>query len=500
MRIRVVNSFTSASASSEPIVMLRRDNWDDFGFKTLFHADYVPPRGEPVELGLVKILKAGQVGGSTQFDRPAFPALDETYCSLGQDIEYYEKLASLPAILSDAYLIAMRDAAVDDRIAREFEKEDGWTTSLTRFGQAEHTLATARALFDDKTEEGGVATLTHQSREQGITIKFDFDDKGALPGRSKVLIGYNGVGKTRLLAEIARDISRVGRGTTDPKTQGSRAFSSVVAVSYSAFDHFELPLIHDASPIDLDLEDASTTTRFGYTYCGLRQVHGDPSSTRLKSINELDDELVSAFAMACRRNPVLLAEVMGTIQADPSFGRSGIQLSDWVTFQWIPDEYPARLSSGQKIVMNILAQLAAHLRRRSLVLLDEPETHLHPPLLAALLRGVHQLLDAFDSFAIIATHSPVVLQEFAANDVQVVERFGDIVRATSPRLETFAAGLGELTTEAFGLDNSVSGHRGVIRDLVSRMGVDDFEELFPNGPSSQARALALRMSRELEQG
>jgi predicted ATP-dependent endonuclease of OLD family len=39
-----------------------------------------------------------------------------------------------------------------------------------------------------------------------------------------------------------------------------------------------------------------------------------------------------------------------------------------------------------------VTQLAAHLRTRSLVLIDEPETHLHPPLVAALLRAIQALL------------------------------------------------------------------------------------------------------------
>lgn len=79
-----------------------------------------------------------------------------------------------------------------------------------------------------------------------------------------------------------------------------------------------------------------------------------------------------------------------------------------------------------------------------------------------------------------------------AKDVQVIERFGTIVRAVSPQLETFGAGLGELTHEAFGLDNSVSDYRTVIRELAKKLSLDELEELFPLGLSSQARALALR--------
>lgn len=83
-----------------------------------------------------------------------------------------------------------------------------------------------------------------------------------------------------------------------------------------------------------------------------------------------------------------------------------------------------------------------------------------------------------------------------AKDVQVIERFGTAVRTANPQLETFGAGLGELTHEAFGLDNTVSDYRAMIRELAAEMSLDELEALFPFGLSSQARALAIRAQRE----
>lgn len=45
------------------------------------------------------------------------------------------------------------------------------------------------------------------------------------------------------------------------------------------------------------------------------------------------------------------------------------------------------------------------------MLIDEPEGHLHPPLLSAFVRALSELLVNRNGVAIIATHSPVVLQE-----------------------------------------------------------------------------------------
>ncbi|MBR7191636.1 AAA family ATPase [Gordonia sp. SCSIO 19800] len=488
MKIRVVDRFDNPpSRYFETLVVLRRDNWDDFGFKTLFDAEVLIPGQESVELGSVKILRAGMDGGPTPFDSPQFTALDERYCSLGQDIEYYEKLLLLPERERAQFLKFMRDAATDLSIVAAFRGEEGWQNSILRFGQAEHTLRAARSLFGGPSPTVGRSGLVHSSSDLQTEVRFDFDDTGPLPGRCKVLIGYNGVGKTRLLAEIARETSKVGNGDPVPSSTPQSTFGAVIAVSYSAFDTFELPLVAD--------KDRASTTSFGYTYCGLRRLENGKASLQLKSIPEIDSELTSAFSLACSRDVHALERALADIDSDPSFGRVGLNLSDWVQVGVIPENIVSRLSAGQKIVANIVVQLAAHLRRRSLVLIDEPETHLHPPLLASLLRGIQRLLEAFDSYLIVATHSPVVLQEVPAKDVQVIERFGGGIRAVGPQLETFGAGLGELTNEAFGLDNSVSDYRAVIRELAQGMSIDAIEELFPLGMASQARALAMRAMR-----
>ncbi|WP_323959511.1 AAA family ATPase [Arthrobacter sp. JZ12] len=493
MKFRVIDGFGAVSKPPhETLVLLRRNSWDDFTFKTSFEAELLRPVGDPVDLGLVKILRAGQRTGPTTFEANEFEALGSDYCSLGQDIEFYEKLTALAEEERVVFLRSIRDAATDKEIAATFEGEEGWNKSLLRFGQAEHTLASASSLFDGTEPSEGIMFFTHRSRELDAEIRFDFDDSDVLPGRCKVLIGYNGVGKTRLLADLARATSKVGQS---PENHGGSEslFSAVLAVSYSAFDTFELPPSagHTFNGGG-DADHQPVTTYFGYTYCGLRRLENGQASSQLKSIHELTIELSDAFRLACSRDASALNQALRDLELDPSFGRSGLSLSKWVTVGELPDEELGMLSAGQKIVINIIVQLGAHLRNRSLVLIDEPETHLHPSLLAALLRGTQKLLDGFDSFAIIATHSPVVLQEVPAKDVQVIERFGSTIRAVDPQLETFGAGLGELTHEAFGLDNSVSDYRTVIRELAQKLSHDELEQLFPLGLSSQARALALR--------
>lgn len=110
-----------------------------------------------------------------------------------------------------------------------------------------------------------------------------------------------------------------------------------------------------------------------------------------------------------------------------------------------------RLSSGHKIVLLTITRLVETVEERSLVLIDEPETHLHPPLLSAFVRSLSGLLINRNGVAIIATHSPVVLQEVPRSCVWKVRRSGRVTEVERPEIETFGENVGILTREVFGL-------------------------------------------------
>jgi predicted ATP-binding protein involved in virulence len=155
----------------------------------------------------------------------------------------------------------------------------------------------------------------------------------------------------------------------------------------------------------------------------------------------------------------------------------------------------AALSAGHKIVLNIVVQLCAFMQPRSLVLFDEPELHLHPPLVAALLRAVGVTLERYNSFAIVATHSPVVVQEVPSANVTVLTRYFDELQVEQPQSETFAENVGLLTRRIFSLDSSATDYEGILRRLVEKRTLDEIEALFPNGLSSQGRAIVLSLQR-----
>ncbi len=126
-----------------------------------------------------------------------------------------------------------------------------------------------------------------------------------------------------------------------------------------------------------------------------------------------------------------------------------------------------KLSSGHKIVLLTLTKLIEKTEERSLILLDEPESHLHPPLLSSFIRALSELLTNRNGAAIIATHSPVILQEVPKSCVWKLRRTGNNTLAERLEIESFGENVGILTNEVFRLEVSDSGFHKLLQELVN---------------------------------
>lgn len=127
---------------------------------------------------------------------------------------------------------------------------------------------------------------------------------------------------------------------------------------------------------------------------------------------------------------------------------------------------------------------------RTLVVLDEPENHLHPPLLSAFIRAISQLLIDQNGVAIIATHSPVILQEVPRSCVWKINRSGTEVAVSRLQIESFGATIGALTHEVFGLEVNKSGfHKMLIDEVESGKGFQEVVSKFNEELGDEALAL-----------
>jgi ABC-type branched-subunit amino acid transport system ATPase component len=332
-----------------------------------------------------------------------------------------------------------------------------------------------------------------------------------LPNRINALIGYNGTGKTRLLSNLAVVASGYGYGSKADVLDNAAGrfvgiappFKTVVVLSYSAFDTFVIPGRTEGEKERLQ----ESGEIFGYVYCGLRELSDDDASNgeqayRLRTPAEIEAEFVLALERVRRADrQENLLEVLKPLLRDPSFQRIG--LTQFFT-NYEDDELGQLfrgLSSGHKVVLKIITELTAHISgsEPTLVLIDEPETHLHPPLLAAFLKSVRACLEAFDGYAIIATHSPVVLQETPAKYVQVLRRVADQNHVVAPSVETFAESIGVITQEVFNLGDGSTDWHETLRALARRDTLEEIERAFGRKLGFAARSYVLSIRDEIEE-
>jgi predicted ATP-dependent endonuclease of OLD family len=159
------------------------------------------------------------------------------------------------------------------------------------------------------------------------------------------------------------------------------------------------------------------------------------------------------------------------------------------------------MSSGHAIAILTITQLVAKVEEKSLVLIDEPESHLHPPLLSALIRSISQLLYKQNGVAIIATHSPVVLQEIPKSCVWKLYRERISSEKLRPEIETFGENVGTLTREVFRLEVEKSGfHTLLVECVASGQTYEEILQRFGGSLGFEAKGIlrAMTINRDLD--
>ncbi len=80
------------------------------------------------------------------------------------------------------------------------------------------------------------------------------------------------------------------------------------------------------------------------------------------------------------------------------------------------------VSAGYLQMLVLLTALFSEGRdRASLVMFDEPETSLHPHAIAVLARAIEEAAEQWQKQVMVATHSPVLMSQFAPENVVIVE-------------------------------------------------------------------------------
>lgn len=471
IKFLITNRFGNVPKGTRNTVVLTWDDWNDYIYYTSFGLVFINKNEIKKRIGSVRIAYYGQKTGSEQKllkigDK--FENLPDNYFSLGTDDTYYENLNNLGDEVRERVLNGLNDIAKHEEIYSRAIKEDVTLKSLLR------DISGTTVINQFRRIASGGARLTDYSfryyfprdkvKIDPPAIDFSVIAEHNPPTNIHIIIGRNGVGKSHLLNGM---IDSILNNSSSGELNGifefnslvsNEKFSNVICVTYSAFDEF---LFHSKQGNE----------EIKYHYIGLKSLEkikkdvARPNST----VNFADEFTSSIGSLISSSRKSRWKDVIKHLYSDPIFKDENfvelIDTYDPSSLGRIQKRFD-KLSSGHKIILLTLTRLVELLQDKSLVFFDEPETHLHPPLLSSFIRALSKLLTNRNAVCIMTTHSPIVLQEVPKSSVFKLTRHGSAAKFERIGLETFGENVGILTNDVFGLEVTESGFYNVLKDIV----------------------------------
>lgn len=440
----------------ECFMLTFNNRWNDYSFCTWFRLYY--KKGDKIDsIGQLKIMKR-EVKDTSEVLPDKFYRLDTDYCSLGCNLEYYSNMYRLFRDKAYVYLGELRDAALYGHIQEQFEKSSLFTSSLLRTNAAERALREGRFYVYGRNMEQAYSFVYHydprydKEKESPVDINFDFKYECEPYRRVIGLIGENGVGKSTLLNDIVKSFISKDKSAF---LSLPPIMSKIMVMSFSPFDKF--PPV----PTDYTVE---------YHYCGL-----------LKNESELysQEEQIATF----KRN---LARIIKRGSADHlrrKWRRIMTAVIDKDTIDDFfddndnlknknIDDFCQNMSSGESIYVYSLTEILANIRYDTLLLFDEPEQHLHPHAITVLMKAIYDVLEEFESYAIIATHSPLIVREMVSDNVYTLERDEKTLNIAKIGIECFGEDVSVLSDVIFKNISDVKKYERFVETVAKKCHYD----------------------------
>ncbi|AMA68212.1 TPA: AAA family ATPase [Streptococcus pyogenes] len=453
---------------------LVHSNWDDwFKYETTY-LFYIKKNNQTTNVGSIKIGQFSMVEGQRVPNLPEeFDSLTDDFFSVATDESFYYEINRLESEKREYILTALKDVAFDNDLYHKAVKTDVFNVSLTRDLLPQVIVNKYRRLANGNTKLSNYDFSFKMS--DACTLNFKVSPTEFPASNIHAIIGRNGVGKSYLLTEMVESaIQNDGRFSFNTEFDDN-FFSNIISVNFSSFENKKLfEENHEASK--------------GYLYYHLSNRTTAKESKNYKLYKEEDGEIVEyvpegwdavfieSVSTALRKKPKLWRDCIKILYSDPIFSQIGIdtlvetfqQEDDIRKFYKEAYKIFRGLSSGHKIVILTITKLVEMVSEKTLVILDEPELHLHPPLLSSFIRSLSQLLIKANGVAILATHSPIILQEVQKECVYKLSRemSTDFMQAVRPSNETFAEDIGSLTFDIFELEAIESGFYTLINQIV----------------------------------
>lgn len=415
-------------------VLTHNNRWNDYSYKTRYKLYYVKD-SEIYEVGQVKIMKRGVIDTSKVLPSQ-FIVLDVNFCSLGCTPQYYHKMRTL--LGSDAYTVLgqLRDSAFYESVFKSFENDNVFKISLLRDSNAEKARQEGRYYVSGRNMEDAYSfSYRYELPYHGEDVVIDFNYKYSGQDYERIigLIGENGVGKTTLIKKILKSLVT----NDNANFVGLRPlFSSVLMISYSPFDYYQI-------------DTAGQPFLINYEYSGLMK-----GEERMFTTKEQVDILVKNIQIIYNRRRNYYTRwkaLVGMVMPISQFFTILVERDEDI---YIDSKkllgLCQRTSSGETMFLYSISAIMAKIRSDSLIIMDEPEQHLHPRAVTALMHSIYKVLELYNSYALISTHSPYVIRELVSPNVHIFKRYENGLSVKRIGIESFGEDVSVLSDMVFG--------------------------------------------------
>lgn len=483
--------------TSTPCVLMEHDSWNDYHYNSLYRVTFFEGNEKFIELGHIKLLdcnakvwedKDHNVSGYSiveSLEGELIKLDKKRYYTLGVSVDYYHRLKTFLPTHYKEILEGLNDIPYKNIKPSFFiehpSKGVNWIfiNSLMRDSEAQKILAEGSAIFSKKKSEILNKNLDFEfffnlaQNKERVIIPFNFKKDELGLNRINVIIGKNGTGKTQTLSKFALAYTDKIRGNQMNTLIHPRPpFGRILAISYSLFDDFEKPNpnVPSKSYIYLGCKDYLKKNSSQETYFEKNRYNQIKES--LKSIKEYDRELDWKKFL----EEFISSEDIEKISKD--------LFSEEVSIKTIK-----KFSSGESIFFTLITNILGNIREESLLLIDELETHLHPDGIAMFIRIIYKILQKYDSYAIIATHSPIVLQQIPSKYIKIYREFEGKTIIESLTKETFGEDLDTITSDVFGIERRNENSEKFFEEFLKGKDKKEIEKFFDGKLSLRAKIL-----------
>lgn len=490
-------SMREISPESRQVVIFPEDvDWNDFGFHIRCRYSVLSPRDDrllsgPIYLGFVSLggesssrdeghsYRGRSLSGLLQsLGREACDSgdLPQFFTMLPAMAEYRAVVESLGVEGADLFLRSVNDLVVSrDSKSLWFDQavaSEVFSLGFMRNSEPFFAFHNADSLLNGVSDENLTAisksiqlSFSLDGFENEHDITFRFGAGGLVPRRINILIGKNGVGKSQVLKKFCRAaLGYNDSGVTfrDCDTGSERPMiSRVLAVSTPGETGNTFPAERKKTQklyyrrLQLTRNGRSRLSNsIGASLVQLirkREVIGDNDrwDIFLGAINKVlpADALIISANSGPDLRLVDLAAYRSSEQTLLDMW-SNVDFSSDPKIQVGNGTYP--LSSGQLTFFKFALLCSLYIENGSFVLMDEPETHMHPNMISDFIDLLDGLLEATGSQAIIATHSAYFVREVPSDQVHVFQLAQDsLVYIDRPRLNTFGATIDSISQFVF---------------------------------------------------